>query len=45
MLDGSTPEDLDEIKLGANAAALLMLTKYQEITGGDYLSKSGIGIG
>ncbi|RLZ11115.1 poly alpha-glucosyltransferase [Acinetobacter sp. 2JN-4] len=33
MLDGSECNKLDEIKLGANAAAILMLTKYQELTG------------
>lgn len=33
MLDGDEAKGLDEIKLGANAAAILMLTKYQEMTG------------
>ena len=35
MLDGDEAKGLDEIKLGANAAAILMLSKYQEITGDD----------
>lgn len=35
MLDGNEATGLDEIKLGANAAAILMLSKYQEITGDD----------
>ncbi|NIE97987.1 poly alpha-glucosyltransferase [Acinetobacter sp. Tr-809] len=33
MLDGNEATGLDEIKLGANAAAILMLSKYQEMTG------------
>ncbi|MCU4582446.1 poly alpha-glucosyltransferase [Acinetobacter gyllenbergii] len=35
MLDGNEATGLDEIKLGANAAAILMLSKYQEVTGDD----------
>lgn len=35
MLDGDEAKGLDEIKLGANAAAILMLSKYQDITGDD----------
>ncbi|MCH7330582.1 poly alpha-glucosyltransferase [Acinetobacter modestus] len=33
MLDGADLNQLDEIKLGANAAAILMLTKYQSMVG------------
>lgn len=33
MLDGADLNQLDEIKLGANAAAILMLTKYQIMVG------------
>ncbi|MEN4983544.1 poly alpha-glucosyltransferase [Acinetobacter modestus] len=33
MLDGVDLNQLDEIKLGANAAAILMLTKYQSMVG------------
>jgi hypothetical protein len=33
MLDGADLNQLDEIKLGANAAAILMLTKYKSIFG------------
>lgn len=33
MLDGADLNQLDEIKLGANAAAVLMLTKYQSMVG------------